>query len=528
MMKKIQRFGGAMITPVLLFAFSGLVLALSIAFQTEEVVGSIAAEGTMWSNMWGIIESAGWTIFDHKEILFVIGLPIGLAKKAAGRASLAAFVVYMTWNTYINAILQTFDFGIDVNNVGEAVGLKEIGGIATLDTDLIGALLISSLAIYLHNRFFDTPLPDWLGIFSGTSFVVILGFVITLPLAFLTVWGWPPIQNMIFQLQDFMAASGTFGVGLYVFLEKILLPTGLHHFVYQPFEHGPAAVEGGLLNYWYSHLPEIAAYDGTLREIFPEGGFMLQNASKSFYPLGIGAAFVATAKPEKRKETMALVIPTAATAMLTAITEPFEFTFLFLAPALFAVHAVLTSVFAMVIYALGVSGGAAATIGGIAGFIIPLINNHKDSLLVYFVTGIIFVGLYFFIFRWAILKFNLKTPGREENEEVQMYTKQDYKDKKSGEESPANEAEELSGTAKKAYGFLTGLGGADNITDINNCTTRLRISVDDPEKLENDAYFKQYGAHGVVRNGEAIQVIVGMDVPQVRDEFETRVNEEKE
>lgn len=220
---------------------------------------------------------------------------------------------------------------------------------------------------------------------------------------------------------------------------------------------------------------------------------------------------------------MALVIPTAATAMLTAITEPFEFTFLFIAPALFAVHAVLTSVFAMVIYTLGVSGAAAANIGGIAGFIIPLINNHMDSLLVYFITGIIFVGLYFFIFRWAILKFNLATPGREKDEEVQMYTKQDYQDKKASEKSSSNREEDLSGTAKKAYGFLTGLGGAD----INNCTTRLRISVNDPEKLKDDSYFKKYGAHGVVRNGEAIQVIVGMDVPQVRDEFETRVNENK-
>lgn len=525
MMKKIQRFGGAMITPVLLFAFSGLVLALSIAFQTEAIVGKIAIDGTGWSNFWGIIESAGWTIFTHKEILFVIGLPIGLAKKASGRASLTSFVIYMTWNTYINAILQTYDFGIDVSNGADAIGLKEIGGIVTLDTDLIGALLISGLAIYLHNRFFDTTLPDWLGIFSGSSFVAILGFIATLPLAFLTVLGWPPVQNVIFQLQDVMSASGTAGVGLYVFLEKILLPTGLHHFVYQPFEFGPAAVEGGLLNYWYENLPEIAAYEGTLREIFPQGGFLLQNASKSFYPLGIGAAFVATSKPEKRKETMALVIPTAATAMLTAITEPFEFTFLFLAPALFLVHALLTSAFAMIIYALGVSGGASANIGGFAGFILPLIDNHKDSLLVYFVTGFIFVAIYFFVFRWAILKFDLKTPGRDDSEEVQMYTKKDYREQQAGKTSEAEdaEAEKLTGAAKKAYGFLLGLGGAENISDINNCTTRLRISVKDPEKLESDEFFKQYGAHGVVRNGQAVQVIVGMDVPQVRDEFEQRV-----
>ncbi|MDN6640905.1 MAG: alpha-glucoside-specific PTS transporter subunit IIBC [Tetragenococcus sp.] len=524
MMQKIQRFGGAMITPVLLFAFNGLILALSIAFQNESIVGGLAAEGTFWSDIWSVVESGGWTVFDHMELLFVIGLPIGLAKKAQGRAALAALTIYMIWNTFINAILQIWDFGVDISNVEEAIGVKEIGGIATLDTNLIGALLISGLAIYLHNRFYDTPLPEWLGVFSGTSFVVILGFLFTLPLAFLTAWIWPPIQNVIFQLQDVMASSGIAGVGMYVFLEKILIPTGLHHFIYQPFEFGPAAVEGGLLNYWFENLPEIAAFDGPLRVIFPQGGFFFQNASKIFFPVGIGAAFVVTSKPEKRKQTLALVIPTAATAMLTGITEPFEFTFLFLAPQLFAVHAVLTATFAMSIYALGVAGNiGGGFIGNITGFVLPLLSNHLDAILIYYAVGILFIGIYFLIFRWAILRFDIKTPGREETEEVHMYSKKDYKAKKANEKGDVTAEDNLSGVAKKAAGFLDGLGGADNITDINNCTTRLRISVEDPEQLENDEFFKQYGAHGVVRNGKAVQVIVGMDVPKVREEFESRV-----
>ncbi|GMA08791.1 PTS alpha-glucoside transporter subunit IIBC [Tetragenococcus halophilus subsp. flandriensis] len=523
MMQKIQRFGGAMITPVMLFAFNGIILALSIALQNESIVGGLAAEGTFWTEAWGMIESAGWTVFDHMELLFVIGLPIGLAKKAQARAVMESFVIYMIWNTNINYILNTWDFGVDMSNVEEAIGVKEIGGIATLDTNLIGALLISGIAIYLHNRFYDTPMPEWLGIFSGSSFVVMLGFFLAIPLAFLTAWVWPPIQNVIFQLQDIMASSGTAGVGIYVFLERILLPTGLHHFIYQPFEFGPAAVEGGLLNYWFEHLSEIAVFDGSIREIFPQGGFMLQNASKSFYPLGIGAAFVATSKPEKRKKTLAIVVPTAATAMLAGITEPFEFTFLFLAPQLFAVHAVLSSIFAMTIYAFGIAGGFAANIGGITGVILPLVENHLNLIIIYFVTGIAFVFIYFFIFRWAILKFNIKTPGREETEEVHMYSKKEYKAKKAGGKTDTSSEEALSETAKKAVGFLAGLGGSENITDINNCTTRLRISVEDPEQLENDEFFKQYGAHGVVRNGKAIQVIVGMDVPKVREEFESRV-----
>lgn len=511
MMQKIQRFGGAMITPVLLFAFNGIMLALAIAFQNQDIVGSIAADGTFWSNIWGVVEQGGWVVFNHLELLFVIGLPIGLAKKAQGRAALEAFTIYMLWNTFINAIMTTWNFGVDLTNI-DAIGVKEIGGIATLDTNLIGAILVSSLAIWLHNRFFDKTLPEWLGIFSGSSFIVILGFFLALPLAFLTAWIWPPIQGVIAQLQNLIANSGTFGVGLYVFLEKILIPTGLHHFIYQPFEFGPAIVEGGLVNHWFKMLPEITAFTGSLREIFPEGGFFFQNASKIFYPIGIGAAFVVTAKPEKRKQTLALIIPTALTAILTGITEPFEFTFLFLAPQLFFVHALLTATFAMTIYSLGVAGNiGGGLIAHITGFLIPLFNNHLDSILIYHVTGIIFVLIYFFIFRWAILKFDIKTPGREiGDKEVKMYSKKDFKNK----DGKANVNQQ------KAEHFLEGLGGSENIADVTNCVSRLRLTVNDENKVKDDDYFKAGGAHGVVRKGKGIQIIVGMEVPKVREFFD--------
>lgn len=515
MMQKIQRFGGAMITPVLLFAFNGLVLALSIAFQNERIVGGLAAEGTFWSNIWGVLEQGGWLVFNQLEILFVIGLPIGLAKKAQGRAALEAFVIYMLWNTFINAIMTTWNFGVDITNV-DAIGVKEIGGIATLDTNLIGAIAVSALAIWLHNRFFDTRLPEWLGIFSGSSFIVILGFALVLPIAFLTAWVWPPIQNLIAQLQTIIASSGTAGVGIYVFLEKILIPTGLHHFIYQPFEFGPAIVEGGLVNYWFEMLPEITAFEGSLREIFPEGGFFFQNASKIFYPIGIGAAFVTTAKPEKRKQTLALIIPTALTAILTGITEPFEFTFLFLAPQLFFVHALLTATFAMTIYALGVSGNiGGGLIGHVTGFMIPLFNSHLDSILIYLGTGLVFVVIYFLIFRFAILKWDIKTPGREITDEVKMYSKSDFRNRDKNETgAKANPNQE------KAAHFLEGLGGSENIQDVTNCVSRLRLIVKDEDKVKDDAFFKAGGAHGVVRKGKGIQVIVGMEVPKVREFFD--------
>jgi len=529
MLQKIQRFGGAMMTPVLLFAFNGILLALATAFLNEQIVGSIASEGTFWTNIWTVVESGAWVVFDHMELLFLLGLPIGLANKSAGRASLAAFIIYMTWNTFINAILQTWDFGIDVTNVEEAIGLKEIGGIATLDTNIIGAILVSAIVVYIHNHYFDVSLPEWLGIFSGTSFVVIIGFIVALPLAFLTVLVWPPVQNVIFQLQDVLAQAGTVGVGIYVFLERILIPTGLHHFVYQPFIFGPAVVEGGLEPFWLANLGEIANASGTLREIFPEGGFALHNVSKMFAPLGIGAAFIATSKSSKRKQTMALVIPTVATAVFAGITEPFEFTFLFLAPQLFLVHSILAGFLGGTLYALGVSGDVGSgLLAAIPKFVIPMFNNHLGAIVAVFGVGLLFSVGYFFIFRFAIVRWDIKTPGREENdeEEAKMYSKEDYKQKKGhqGESNPKDESK----ASRKARHFLDGLGGATNISEINNCATRLRISVNNENNVKGDKFFRSGGASGVVQNGRAIQVIVGLDVPQVREEFESIVNQYNE
>lgn len=541
MMEKLQRFGGAMFTPVLLFAFNGILLAFSIAMQSELILGTLASEGTFWSNIWSIVEAGGWTIFNNMEILFVIGLPIGLANKASARAALASFVVYMTWNNFIAGILGIWgtNFGVDYSqSVGGISGLKEIGGVKTLDTNLIGALAIAGLTVWIHNRYFEKKLPEWLGVFQGTSMVVIIGFFTTLILAFLTVWIWPPIQDLISQAQGFMAGSGSIGVGLYVFLERILIPTGLHHFIYQPFEYGPAVVEGGLVPYWMEHLNEIASTSGNLRDIIPEAGFGFHNVSKVFAPIGIGTAFIVTAKPENRKKTFALVLPTALTAIMAGITEPFEFTFLFLAPQLFAVHALLAALLSFTLYSLGVS----AVIGGgllsnISYFIVPMASNHLNAVLLFFGVGLVFSVIYFFIFRFAILKWNIKTPGREDTGEAKMFKKADYREKRAKEKNKQSHDQgssdndpiaDLDPNAQKAIHFLEGLGGGNNITNINNCATRLRVSVADESLIAEDGFFKQYGAHGLVKNGKALQVIVGLDVPQVREYFENEVAKQKD
>jgi len=529
MLEKLQRFGGAMFVPVTLFAFNGIILAIAIAMQNELIIGEIAQTGTMWQESWAIIESGGWTVFDHMELLFVIGLPLGLAERASGRASMASFVVYMIWNNFIAGILEYWGpaFGVDYGQeVGGTSGLTNIAGVKTLDTNIIGAILVAAIVVWVHNRYFNKKLPEWLGIFQGAPLIVIIGFFLMIPLALLTAWIWPEVQNIISQVQGVLTATGSIGVGIYVFLERILIPTGLHHFVYQPFVLGPAVVGGGLEPYWLENLDHFASTAGTLRDLFPEGGFLLHNVSKVFAPIGIGGAFVATAKKEKRQQTLALIVPTAITAIFAGITEPFEFTFLFLAPQLFVVHSVLAGILGFTLYSLGIAGEfGSGLINSLARFIIPMWQNHSTAVLLVFGVGLLFSVLYFFIFRFMILKWDIKTPGREdEDEEVKMYSKDDYRQSQSEE----NGESDASPFRERAAAYLEGLGGPDNITKVNNCATRLRVSVNNPDLVEDDQFFKNYDAHGISRNGKAHQVIVGLDAMQVREEFEEMVNEGQE
>lgn len=514
MMAKIQKFGSAMFAPVLFFVYSGMIVAVAAVANNEQIVGSIAANGTVWNGIWQVIDAGGWTVFNNMEILFAIGLPLGLAKKAKSRAMLESFVLYMTFNTFVAKILELFGatFNVDYSQkVG--TGLKMIGGIKTLDTGVVGAIIVAGVAVYLHNKFFDTKLPEWLGIFQGSVLVAMIGFFVTAVLAVVFSFVWPFLQNGIISLQGFMVKSGNFGVFTYVFLEKALLPFGLHHFIYAPFMFGPAVVKGGTALYWMEHLKEFAMSTQPLKVLYPEGGFSLTGMSNIFGVVGIAIAFYLTAKPENRKKLLSLIVPGVLTAVLCGITEPFDYTFLFIAPALFYVHAGLAATLATTMFVFGVVGEfSGGLIEIIAKNFIPMWANHWGTYIKFIVIGLIFSLIYIAIFRFLILKFNLPTPGREENGELEMHTKQEFKDKKMTKGITDNEAQ--------ALGYVEAFGGSDNIDSIGNCATRLRISVNNPELVKDDQFFKQYGAKGVVRQGNAFQVIVGLSVPQVREDFE--------
>lgn len=522
MLSQIQRFGGAMFTPVLLFPFAGMVVGIAIMLRNPLFVGeALTAPNHLFAQIVHIIEEGGWAVFRNMPLIFAVGLPIGLAKQAQGRACLAVLISFLTWNYFINAMGMTWGHFFGVNFMAEPTagsGLAMVAGIKTLDTSIIGAIIISGLVTAIHNRYFDKPLPVFLGIFQGTSFVVIIAFFVMIPCAWLTLLGWPKVQMGIESLQAFLRSAGALGVWVYTFLERILIPTGLHHFVYGPFIFGPAVVEGGIQVYWAQHLQEFSQSTEPLKTLFPEGGFALHGNAKVFGSVGIALALWYTASPENRVKVAGLLIPATLTAMLVGITEPLEFTFLFISPLLFAVHAVLAATMATMMYVFGVVGNMGG--GLLDQFLpqnwIPMFHNHASTVFIQIGIGVCFTGLYFVVFKTLIERLNLKTPGREESE-VKLYSKADYKASRGQTTAPAAASQQVG----QAAGFLQALGGAANIDSINNCATRLRIALVDMANTQSDDVFKALGAHGVVRRGNGIQVIVGLHVPQVREQLES-------
>lgn len=530
MMKKIQRFGGAMIIPVMLFAFFGIIVGLTTFFQQEMIFGSLAHPDGFFYKLMDVIQSGGWTVFNQVNLLFVIGLPISLANKQQARAGMESFVVYMVFNYFLSSMLGHWghNFGVDFNlDVGGESGLAMVAGVKTLDIGMIGAIVVTLITIYLHNKFFDLKVPEWLTAFRGSAVVVALGFFIMLPVSAIFMIIWPQVQNLISNVQNIILNSGFFGVWLYTFLERLLIPTGMHHILNTPFQFDNIVVNGGLLSAWVEQLPDIARSGESLRTQFPGGGYALYGLSKVFAPIGISYAFYKTAHEDKRAEVAGLMIPVTLTAIVAGVTEPIEFTFLFIAPLLFLAHAIIAASFITVVYIAGISGYFT---GGLIEFtsynFLPLGASHWQQYLVLLGIGLVFSGIWYVAFRYIIVKMDLKTPGREENEEeMHLYSKEEYREskRKNNYDDASNDptdSRESSSDLSKPEGYLQALGGKNNIEHVTNCVTRLRVTVKDEGLVESASVFKKHGALGLVHKGKNVQIIDGTDVTFTREEFE--------
>ena len=526
MLQKIQRFGGAMFAPAMLFSISGLMVGVSALATSADIVGDLAVYGTPWYVFWTIIQRGSWTVFKRLPLLFAVALPIGLAQKQPARCCLEALVAYFAYCFFLSEIIKLSGDNLGLkypSSLTSASGITIIDGIKTLDTGIIGPLAVSATVVAIHDRFYDAKVPDWLGTFSGSSLVYLISFFAVFALAAISAAIVPFVYAATETLRHALVGVGPLGVGIFVFLERALEPMGLHHLLYMPIYYDNLVIHDGIYATWTNLLPILSHSTRPLNELAPWAGFTATGWVKLFGLPAIAVAFYTTAKPERRASLKAILLPAIVASMVCGVTEPLEFLFMFTYPGLFLLYAVLSSCLAMAMNFFGVVGIFSGGFMEMAAFnFIPLMRTHAGSYLLALGIGLIFSAIFFLSFRGLILTFDLKTPGREDhiasNAALSRLTGNDVDEKRSSKTGASGD--QASQDHLLAEQVVTLLGGVSNIVGATNCATRLRVEVVDPSIVADNATFVAAGAKGLIVTGKTAQVIIGISVPRVKEHFD--------
>lgn len=531
----LQRVGRSFMLPIAILPVAGLLLGLGSSFTNTTTIETyglqwLLGDKTILHALLVIMNAVGSAIFDNLPLIFAVGVAIGMAKKEKEVSALSAVIAYFVMNVSINAMLKIFGKILADGSIAKDVldgTITSVCGIQSLQMGVFGGIIVGLGVAALHNRFYKIELPSALSFFGGTRFVPIISTVVYLFVGILMYFIWPTVQNGIYALGGVVTGTGYFGTLLFGIIKRALIPFGLHHVFYMPFwqtavggtmEVAGHMVEGGQ-NIFFAQLADsanIAHFSADATRYF-SGEFIFM----IFGLPGAALAMYKCAKPEKKKQAGSLLLSATLACMFTGITEPLEFSFLFVAPALFAVQVVLAGSAYMIAHILNIAVGLTFS-GGLLDFFLfgILQGNAKTSWLLVIPVGIVYFLLYYFIFSFLIKKFDFKTPGREDDDtETKLYTKADVnerkaaKDVKNSDEKAGSVADELSQTISR------GLGGKANISDVDCCATRLRITVIDPEKV-NDALLKSTGASGVVHKGQGVQIIYGPRVTVIKSDLE--------
>lgn len=526
MLQKIQRFGGAMFAPAMLFSISGLMVGISALATTVDIVGDLAVYGTPWYVFWTIIQRGSWTVFKRLPLLFAVALPIGLAQKQPARCCLEALVAYFAYCFFLSEIIKLSGDNLGLkypSSLTPASGITVIDGIKTLDTGIIGPLAVSATVVAIHDHFYDAKVPDWLGTFSGSSLVYLISFFAVFALAAISAAIVPFAYAVTETLRHALAGVGPFGVGIFVFLERALEPMGLHHLLYMPIYYDNLVINDGIYATWTNLLPILSHSTRPLNELAPWAGFTATGWGKLFGLPAIAAAFYFTAKPERRAGLKVILLPAIVASVVCGVTEPLEFLFMFTYPGLFLLYAVLSSCLAMTMNFFGIVGIFSGGLMEMTAFnFIPLMRMHAGSYLLALGIGLMFSAVFFLVFRGLILAFDLKTPGREDHiassAALSRLTGGNVDEKRSSKTS-ASESQ-ASQDHLLAEQVVALLGGASNIVGATNCATRLRVEVVDPSVVADNAAFVAVGAKGLIVTGKTAQVIIGVSVPRVKEHFD--------
>ena len=521
----LQRVGRSFMLPIAILPVAGLFLGIGGSFtnttmlETYNLMG-VLGPGTFANSILTVMNDAGSIVFSNLPILFAMGVAIGMAKAEKAVAALAGALAFFIMHASIGAMI-TVNGGAD-NMLAGSVATTV--GINSLQMGVFGGIIVGLGVAYLHNKFYKIELPQSLSFFSGTKFVPIISAVVYLIVGIIMFYIWPTVQAGINGVGEVVRISGYFGTWVYGFMERLLIPFGLHHVFYLPFwqtsvggtmEVGGKMIEGAQ-NIFFAQLADPSTTHFSVEATrFMSGKFPLM----IFGLPGAALAMYKTAKPEKKKIVGGLLFSAALTSILTGITEPLEFTFLFVAPFLYLIHCIFAGLAYMLMHILQVGVGMTFS-GGLIDLtlfgILP--GNGRTNWLMIPLVGIGYFIVYYFLFSFLIKKFNLKTPGREDddNAEVKLYTKADVNAKKgevqSGDKS-ANSDDDLS------MAIVHGLGGKSNIESVDCCITRLRCTVADSNLVRDDV-LKATGAAGVVKAGAGVQVIYGPRVTLIKSNLE--------
>ena len=524
----LQRVGRSFMLPIAILPVAGLLLGVGGSFTNETMLQAyglmdIMGPGTFFNAILGVMSQAGDIVFANLPIIFAMGVAIGMAKKEKEVAALAAAIAFFIMHASISAMITSHG-GTEAMLSGATAS---VCGITSLQMGVFGGIIVGLGVAALHNKFYKVELPQVLSFFGGTRFVpIISGLTYTL-VGIVMFYVWPIVQQGIYAVGGVVMESGYAGTWVYGLMERALIPFGLHHVFYLPFWQtalgGTMEVAGrvveGAQNIFFAQLadPTVEQFAVSATR-FMSGKFPLM----IFGLPGAALAMYKCAKPEKKKLVAGLLLSAAVTSMLTGITEPIEFTFLFVAPILYVIHCVFAGAAYMLMHIFEVGVGMTFSGGLIDMFLFGILQgNDKTNWIWIVIVGIGYFVVYYFLFSFLIKKMDLQTPGRDDNEEVKLYTRSDVNAKKAGEAASAED--ELSAA------ICRGLGGKKNISDVDCCATRLRCTVYKTE-LVDDAALKATGASGVVHKGNGVQIIYGPRVTVVKsnleDYLETAPNEE--
>lgn len=517
----LQRVGRSFMLPIALLPVAGLLLGIGSSFTNPTTIetyhlGKVIYEGGLFYTILDIMSKTGSVVFDNLALLFAMGVAIGMAKKEKEVAALSGAIAFLVMNTAISALI-TAKGGVEAMAENSTTSVL---GITTLQMGVFGGILVGLGVAALHNKFYKVELPQVLSFFGGTRFVPIVATVTYLLVGIVMFYLWPIVQLGISKLGVLVLHSGYAGTWIYGILERALIPFGLHHVFYMPFWQtelgGSMMIDGNLVtgaqNIFFAELASKSTTE------FSVSATRFMSGKFPFMIFGLPAAAFAmyrAARPEKKKVVGSLLLSAALTSMVTGITEPLEFTFLFVAPLMYAVHCVLAGLSYMLMHILNVGVGMTFSGGAIDLTLFGILQgNAKTHWVWIIVVGLIYAIVYYFVFYFMITKLNLKTPGREADDvQPKLYRRSDMNEGKAAKVAGGQAVDRISALV------LKGLGGKENLSDLDCCATRLRVTVKNAAMID-DTLLKESGASGVIHKGNGVQVIYGPQVSVVKSHLE--------